>query len=391
MEVSNRIAALSASPTFAMLARTQELKDQGIDVISLSVGEPDFNTPDNVKTAAHVAIDENYSHYSPVPGYMDLRKAIAHKLFVENGLRYEPTQIVTTNGGKQAVAQTLMTIVNPGDEVIIPAPYWVSYPEMVKLAEGKPVIVNTTMENNFKITPDQLKAAITARTVAIILCSPSNPTGSVYSMEELQALSEILRRYPKIVVLSDEIYEHINYIGQHASIAQIPEMKSQTVVLNGCSKGYAMTGWRLGWLAGPEWLVKGVTKLQGQFSSGPCSVTQRAALAAYQGPQDSVAYMRQEFEKRRDLIYSMVMDIPGLKANKPEGAFYLWCDCSSYFGKGEIANADDLAFYLLTEAHVACVAGTGFGAPDFLRFSYANSERNISEAMTRIKAALAKL
>lgn len=391
MEVSNRIAALSASPTFAMLARTQELKDQGIDVISLSVGEPDFNTPDNVKTAAHVAIDENYSHYSPVPGYMDLRKAIAHKLFVENGLRYEPTQIVATNGGKQAVAQTLMTIVNPGDEVIIPAPYWVSYPEMVKLAEGKPVIVNTTMENNFKITPDQLKAAITARTVAIILCSPSNPTGSVYSMEELQALSEILRRYPKIVVLSDEIYEHINYIGQHASIAQIPEMKSQTVVLNGCSKGYAMTGWRLGWLAGPEWLVKGVTKLQGQFSSGPCSVTQRAALAAYQGPQDSVAYMRQEFEKRRDLIYSMVMDIPGLKANKPEGAFYLWCDCSSYFGKGEIANADDLAFYLLTEAHVACVAGTGFGAPDFLRFSYANSERNISEAMTRIKAALAKL
>lgn len=391
MEVSNRIASLSVSPTFAMLARTQELKEQGIDIISLSVGEPDFATPDNIKTAAQVAIDENYSYYSPVPGFMDLRRAISHKLFVENGLRYEPTQIVCTNGGKQAVAQTLMTLVNPGDEVIIPAPYWVSYPEMVKLAEGKPVILPTTMENNFKLTPEQLHNAITARTVAVILCSPSNPTGAVYSAEELEALADVLRRYPKVMVLSDEIYEHINYLDGHASIAQQPGMKAQTIILNGCSKGYAMTGWRLGWLAGPEWVVKGVTKLQGQFSSGPCSITQRAALAAYTGPQDSVRFMRDAFRKRRDLIYGLVQQIPGLKANKPEGAFYLWCDCSYYFGKGDIQTSDDLAMYLLTEAHVASVAGTGFGAPDCLRFSYANSERNIQEAMDRIKAALAKL
>lgn len=391
MEVSQRIANLSASPTFAMLAKTQELKDQGIDIISLSVGEPDFNTPDNIKTAAHVAIDENYSHYSPVPGYADLRKAIAHKLFVENGLRYEPTQIVCTNGGKQAVAQTLLALVDEGDEVIIPAPYWVSYPEMVKLAHGKPVFVKTDMEHNFKLTPEQLRAAITSRTVALILCSPSNPTGAVYTHDELEALAEVLRRYPRVMVLSDEIYEHINYIGRHASIAQCAGMRDQTVVLNGCSKGYAMTGWRLGWLAGPQWLAAGVSKLQGQFSSGPCSVTQRAALEAYVGPQDSVRYMRSQFEKRRNLIYRLVQDIPGLKANEPEGAFYLWCDCHDLLGKGGIMTADDLAMYLLQEAHVATVAGTGFGAPGYLRMSYANSERNIEEAMSRIKAALAKL
>ncbi len=391
MEVSKRISALSASPTFAMLTRTQELREQGIDIISLSVGEPDFNTPDNVKTAAHVAIDENYSHYSPVPGYLDLRKAIARKLLIENGVQYDASQIVCTNGGKQAVCQTLMALVNPGDEVIIPAPYWVSYPEMVKLAEGRPVIVKTTMENNFKLTPEQLKAAITNRTVAVILCSPSNPTGSVYTKEELQALAEVLRRYPRIMVLSDEIYEHINYVGQHVSLAQFPEMKQQVVILNGCSKGYAMTGWRLGWVAAPDWLAKGISKLQGQFSSGPCSVTQRAALEAYVGPQDSVRYMCGEFRKRRDLIYKLVKEIPGLKANEPEGAFYLWCECSSFFGKGNIANADDLAMYLLTEGHVACVSGAGFGAPEYIRFSYANSERNIEEAMKRIKEVLEPL
>lgn len=391
MEVSKRISSLSASPTFAMLARTQELKDQGIDVISLSVGEPDFNTPDNVKTAAHVAIDQNYSHYSPVAGYLDLRKAICRKLFVENGLRYEPTQVVCTNGGKQAVAQTLLTIVDEGDEVIIPAPYWVSYPEMVKLAEGKAVVVETDLEHNFKITPEQLRAAITPRTVALILCSPSNPTGAVYTREELEALAEVLRRYPKVMVLSDEIYEHINYTGAHASIAQCDGMKEQTVVLNGCSKGYAMTGWRLGWLAAPQWVAAGVSKLQGQFSSGPCSITQRAALECYMGPQDSVAYMQKQFAKRRDLIYGLAKEIPGFRCNAPEGAFYLWCDCSYYFGKGEIANADDLALYLLTEAHVACVAGTGFGAPNYIRFSYANSERNIQMGMEQIKAALKKL
>lgn len=395
-QVSSRVNALSASPTFAMLARTQELKAQGVDIISLSVGEPDFNTPENVKEAAHRAIDENYSKYSPVPGFMDLRKAVCEKLQRENGLQYQPEQVVLTNGGKQAVCQSLMALVNPGDEVIIPAPYWVSYPEMVKLAEGTNVFIETGIEQDFKISPAQLEAVITSRTRAIILCSPSNPTGSVYSREELRALADVLVKYPRVIVLSDEIYEHINYVGEHCSMAQFEDMKDRVVVLNGCSKGYAMTGWRLGWLAAPLWLAKGVSKLQGQLTSGPCSVTQRAALEALNGPQESVHEMKAAFEKRRDLICQLVGDIPGLKANRPTGAFYLFPECSSYFGKKtqkgeEIKNADDLAMYILMEAHVASVSGMGFGAPNYIRFSYANSEENIKEAFRRIKVALEQL
>lgn len=396
MEVSKRISALSASPTFAMLARTAELKEQGVDVISLSVGEPDFNTPDNVKTAAHVAIDQNYSRYSPVPGFMRLRQAIAKKLWRENGMEYAPEQIVVTNGGKQAVVETLLTIIDPGDEVIIPTPYWVSYPEMVKLAEGVPVYIRTGIEDGFKVTPEQLRAAITSRTKAIILCSPSNPTGAVYSYEEMQALADVISRFPKITVLCDEIYEHINYVGEHVSLGQFPQVKEQCAILNGCSKGYAMTGWRLGWVAAPLWLAKGVSKLQGQMTSGASSITQMAAIECYEGPQDSVKLMCEAFEKRRDLIYKLVNGIHGFKALKPEGAFYIMPECSYFFGKkqpdGEvIRNADDLAMYLLMEAHVASVSGSGFGAPEYIRFSYANSEENIREAFLRISAALAKL
>lgn len=391
MEVAHRIETLSPSPTFAMLAKTAELKQQGIDIISLSVGEPDFNTPDNVKTAAHVAIDENYSRYSPVPGFMDLRKAIAHKLYRENGLHYAPEQIVVTNGGKQAVEQSIFCLVNPGDEVIIPTPYWVSYPEMVKLAEGRCVFIETGLEDGFKITPEQLRNAITDRTKAIILCSPSNPTGAVYSYEEMQALAEVLARFPRIMVLCDEIYEHINYVGEHVSMAQFEAVQEQCVILNGCSKGYAMTGWRLGWLAAPIWMAKAVAKLQGQTTSGASSITQMAALEAYNGPQDSVEMMRKAFERRRDLIYRLVNQIPGFRAAKPDGAFYIMPECSYYFGKGGIKNADDLAMYLLMDAHVASVSGAGFGAPNYIRFSYANSEENITEAFQRIAISLSKL
>lgn len=395
-QVSQRIASLSASSTLAMLAKTQELKAQGIDIISLSVGEPDFNTPDNVKEAAKAAIDANYSRYSPVPGFMPLRKAIVEKLKRENGLEYTAEQIVVTNGGKQAVAEALMTIVNPGDEVIIPTPYWVSYPEMVKLADGTNVFVETGLDRHFKLTPEQLRAAITPKTRALILCSPSNPTGAVYSREEIEALVKVLLDYPQVIVLSDEIYEHINYVGKHVSMAEYPEMKERVVVLNGCSKGYAMTGWRLGWLAAPQWLAKGACKLQGQFTSGPCSITQMAAIEAYEGDQQSVRMMKEAFEHRRDVVYELTNATPGFRAERPEGAFYIFPECSAWFGKKtaegeEIKNADDLAMYLLMEAHVASVSGVGFGAPNYIRFSYANSEENIREAFRRINAALAKL
>lgn len=395
-QVSQRIASLSASSTLAMLAKTQELKAQGIDIISLSVGEPDFNTPDNVKEAAKAAIDANYSRYSPVPGFMPLRKAIVEKLKRENGLEYTAEQIVVTNGGKQAVAEALMTIVNPGDEVIIPTPYWVSYPEMVKLADGTNVFVETGLDRHFKLTPEQLRAAITPKTRALILCSPSNPTGAVYSREEIEALVKVLLDYPQVIVLSDEIYEHINYVGKHVSMAEYPEMKERVVVLNGCSKGYAMTGWRLGWLAAPLWLAKGAGKLQGQFTSGPCSITQMAAIEAYEGDQQSVRMMKEAFEHRRDVVYELTNATPGFRAERPEGAFYIFPECSAWFGKKtaegeEIKNADDLAMYLLMEAHVASVSGVGFGAPNYIRFSYANSEENIREAFRRINAALAKL
>lgn len=394
-QVSARLASLSPSATLAMSQKSGELKAQGVDVINLSVGEPDFNTPDAIKEAAKRAIDENYSRYSPVAGYLSLREAIVAKLRNENGLDYTPAQISCANGAKQSVCNTILVLVNPGDEVIIPAPYWVSYPEMVKLAEGKPVIVGAGIEQDFKITPAQLEAAITPRTKALILCSPSNPTGSVYSAEELAGLAEVLRKYPDIIVIADEIYEHINYIGKHHSIATVPGMKERVVIVNGVSKAYAMTGWRIGFIAAPEWIVKAVNKLQGQYTSGPCSVSQKAAEAAYTGSQAPVEEMRKAFERRRDLIVRLAREVPGLEVNKPEGAFYLFPKCSHYFGKrdGErvISNADDLAMYLLEVGHVACVGGTSFGAPECIRMSYATSDENIIEAIRRIKEALARL
>ena len=394
-QVSTRLASLSPSATLAMSQKSSELKAQGVDVINLSVGEPDFNTPDHIKEAAKQAVDDNYSRYSPVAGYPALRKAIVDKLQNENGLTYTINQISCANGAKQSVCNTIMVLINPGDEVIIPAPFWVSYPEMVKLAEGTPVIIPAGIEQNFKITPVQLEAAITPKTKAIILCSPSNPTGSVYSAEELKGLAEVLKKYPEIIVIADEIYEHINYIGKHSSIAQIEGMQERTVIVNGVSKAYAMTGWRIGFIAGPEWLVKAVNKLQGQYTSGPCSVSQKAAEAAYIGTQEPVKEMRQAFERRRNLIVELAKDIPGFEVNQPEGAFYLFPKCDSYFGKTDgthtINNADDLAMYLLEVGHVACVGGSSFGAPECIRMSYATSDENILEAIRRIKEALAKL
>ena len=394
-QLSNRLNRLAPSATLAMSQKSSEMKAQGIDVINMSVGEPDFNTPDDIKEAAKKAIDENWSRYSPVPGYADLRKAIVNKLKNENGLDYTINEILVSNGAKQSVCNTVMALVNDGEEVIIPAPYWVSYPQMVKLAGGEPVIVNAGFEQDFKMTPEQLEAAITPKTRMLILCSPSNPTGSVYSKAELAALAEVIKRHEDLFVLADEIYEHINYIGHHESIAQFPGMKERAIIVNGVSKAYAMTGWRIGYIAAPEWIVKGCNKLQGQYTSGPCSVSQKAAEAAYTLDQGCVEEMRQAFERRRDLIVKLASEIPGLEVNKPEGAFYLFPKCSSFYGKrcGErmINNSNDLAMYLLEEGHVATVGGDAFGDPDCFRMSYATSDENICEAMRRIKEALAKL
>jgi len=394
-QLSNRLNRLAPSATLAMSQKSSEMKAQGIDVINMSVGEPDFNTPDDIKEAAKKAIDENWSRYSPVPGYADLRKAIVNKLKNENSLDYTINEILVSNGAKQSVCNTVMALVNDGEEVIIPAPYWVSYPQMVKLAGGEPVIVNAGFEQDFKMTPEQLEAAITPKTRMLILCSPSNPTGSVYSKEELAALAEVIKRHEDLFVLADEIYEHINYIGHHESIAQFPDMKERAIIVNGVSKAYAMTGWRIGYIAAPEWIVKGCNKLQGQYTSGPCSVSQKAAEAAYTLDQGCVEEMRQAFERRRDLIVKLASEIPGLEVNKPEGAFYLFPKCSSFYGKrcGErmINNSNDLAMYLLEEGHVATVGGDAFGDPDCFRMSYATSDENICEAMRRIKEALAKL
>ena len=393
--LSDRLNSLSPSATLAMSQKSSELKAQGIDVINLSVGEPDFNTPDHIKEAAKQAIDENYSRYSPVPGYPALREAIVAKLKNENGLDYSAAQISCSNGAKQCVCNAVLTLVNKGDEVIVPAPYWVSYTEMVKLAEGTPVIIRAGIEQDFKITPAQLEAAITPQTKALILCSPSNPTGSVYEKDELKGLADVLAKYPQVYVIADEIYEHINYIGHHESIAQFAEIKDRVVIINGVSKAYAMTGWRIGFAAAPEWIIKGMNKLQGQYTSGPCSVSQKAAEAAYRGNQACVEEMRQAFERRRDLIVKLCKEIPGLEVNVPQGAFYLFPKCSSFFGKrvGErlINNADDLAMYLLEVGHVACVSGAAFGDPDCFRMSYATSDENIVEAIRRIKETLAVL
>ncbi|MEA4918871.1 pyridoxal phosphate-dependent aminotransferase [Proteiniphilum sp.] len=393
--LSARLTALSPSETFAMAQKSNELKAQGIDVINMSVGEPDFNTPKHIKEAAKKAIDDNFSFYSPVPGFPDLRKAICEKLQAENGLEYTPAQIVVSGGAKQSLCNVILSIVDKDEEVIIPAPYWVSYPEMVKLAEGTPVFVYAGIEQNFKITPQQLEETITPKTKALILCSPSNPTGSVYTKDELVALAAVLEKYPQVYVISDEIYEHINYIGQHESIAQFGTIRDRIVVINGVSKGYAMTGWRIGWIAAPQWIASACNMLQGQYTSGPSSISQKAALAAYTGDQSCVAEMRIAFERRKNLIVELLGQIPGLRVNNPMGAFYIFPDCSSYFGRSyngkAIQTATDLAMYILEEAHVACVGGDAFGAPGCIRLSYATSDENIAEAATRIKKGLEKL
>lgn len=378
-----------------MSARSSELKAQGVDVINMSVGEPDFHTPDNVKDAAKQAIDDNISTYSPVPGYPDLKKAICRKLKEENSLDYAPSQIIISNGAKQSITNTVLALVNPGDEVIIPAPYWVSYPQMVKLAEGTPVFVPAPIGQDFKITPAQLEAAITDKTRLLILCSPCNPTGSVYSRSELEGLAEVILAHPDLLVISDEIYEHINYVGEHASLAAVKGMKDRCVVVNGVSKAYAMTGWRIGFIAAPEWIAKGCNMLQGQYTSGPCSISQMAALQAWNGPQECVEQMRKAFERRRDLIVRLTSEIPGLEVNVPQGAFYLFPKCSSFFGKTDgkrvINNSTDLAMYLLEEGHVATVGGDAFGDPECFRMSYATSDANIEEAIRRIGVALSRL
>lgn len=394
-QLSDRLNRLAPSATLAMSQRSNEMKAQGINVINMSVGEPDFMTPDYVKEAGKRAIDDNFSKYSPVPGYLSLRMAIANKLKRENNLNYSASEVIVGTGGKQGVCNTILALVNPGDEVIIPAPYWVSYPQMVKLAGGVPVIVPAGIEQDFKVTANQLQVAITSKTKLIILCSPSNPTGSVYTKEELEALAKIVLEHNDLFVLSDEIYEHINYIGCHASIAACEGMKERTIICNGVSKAYAMTGWRLGWVAAPEWIIKGLNKLQGQYTSGTSSVSQMAALAAYEGDQGCVEDFRKAFQRRRDLIVSLAKEVPGLEVNVPEGAFYLFPKCSSYFGKTDgkhvINNSTDFALYLLEEGHVATVAGDAFGSPDYFRMSYATSDDNIIEALSRIKEVLLKL
>jgi len=394
-QVSRRISELSTSETLAMSAKSAELRSQGIDVINLSVGEPDFFTPDHIKLAAKQAIDENYSFYSPVPGFLELRQAICQKLKNENQLDFSPAQIVVSNGAKQAVCNVLLSIVGHNDEVIIPAPFWVSYPEMVKLADATPVFVSANIENEFKITPKQLEEAITPKTRAIILCSPSNPTGSVYSQQELAALAQVLERHQNIIILSDEIYEHINYAGQHQSIAQFENLRERTVIINGVSKCYAMTGWRIGWIAAAKWIVDACNKLQGQFTSGACSVSQKAAQVAYESDQSCVLEMQQAFKRRRDLVVDLASKINGLKVNNPQGAFYIFPECKEFFGKSfgerKILNASDLAMYLLEEAHVASVAGDAFGTPECIRMSYATSDDKLITAFERVKTALEKL
>ncbi|ANR73204.1 pyridoxal phosphate-dependent aminotransferase [Prevotella scopos JCM 17725] len=394
-QLSDRLKRLAPSETLAMSQKSSELKAQGIDVINMSVGEPDFMTPNHVKEAGKKAIDDNYSKYSPVPGYLILREAISRKLKKENNLDYTPSEIIVGTGGKQGVCNTVLALVNPGDEVIIPAPYWVSYPQMVKLASGVPVVVPAGIEQDFKITAEQLEEAITPKTKLIILCSPSNPTGSVYSSEELEALAKVVLAHEDLFILSDEIYEYINYIGGHSSIASCSGMKERTIICNGVSKAYAMTGWRIGWVAAPEWIAKGLNKLQGQYTSGTCSVSQMAAVGAYEGDQTCVAGFREAFQRRRDLIVSLAKEIPGLEVNVPQGAFYLFPKCSSFFGKSYgrhvINTSSDLAMYILEEGGVAIVGGDAFGSPDCFRLSYATSDENIKEALRRIKEVLSKL
>ncbi len=389
------MARLSPSMTFAMNQMSNDLKAKGIDIVNMTLGEPDFNTPEHVKAAACAALEENYTHYTPVAGSLSLREAISAKLQNENGLAYGPGEILVSNGAKQSLCNVVMALIDEGDEVIIPAPYWVSYPQMVLLAGGTPVYVDTGIEQGFKMTPEQLEKAITPRTRMLILCSPSNPTGAVYSKEELKALADVVLRHEDLLVVSDEIYEHLNYVGAHASIASVEGMRERTVIINGVSKAYAMTGWRIGFLAAPKWIVSACSMLQGQYTSGPCSVSQKAAEEAWRGSQACVEEMRQAFERRRNLLVSLLREIPGLEVNVPDGAFYLFPKCSSFFGKTDgtkvIKTSTDLAMFLLERGHVAVVGGDAFGAPEYFRLSYATSEEKIEEAAKRMAGALALL
>ena len=395
MKLSSRMTRLSPSMTFAMNQKSNDLKAKGIDVVNMSLGEPDFDTPAHIKAAAVEALDKNFTHYTPVPGTASLRQAIAAKLQKENGLTYKPAEILVSNGAKQSLCNAIMALIDDGDEVIIPNPYWVSYPQMVLLAGGTPVHIDTGIEQGFKITPEQLEKAITPRTRMLLLCSPSNPSGAVYSREELEALAKVVLRHENLLVLSDEIYEHLNYVGPHASIAAFEGMKERTIIINGVSKAYAMTGWRIGFLAAPDWIVSACNLLQGQYTSGPCSISQKAAEEAWNGPQECIEQMRQAFHRRRDLLVGLMREIPGLEVNVPEGAFYLFPKCSSFFGKTDgtrvINNSSDFAMYVLEVGHVATVGGDAFGAPEYFRLSYATSDEQIVEAAKRIKAALALL
>lgn len=394
--LSNRINNLSESATLKMTKLGRELAAKGINVISLSVGEPDFNTPEHVKEAAKKALDENYTRYSPVPGYPDLRQAIVNKLKTENNLDYDISQIVVSTGAKQSLSNVILTLINPGDEVIIPTPYWVSYSEMVTLAEGQSVFINTDIDSDFKITPAQLEAAITPRTKLFMFSSPCNPTGSVYSKAELAALVEVFEKYPDIFILADEIYEHINFVDKHESIAQFSSVKERVILVNGFSKAYAMTGWRLGYIAANKEIAAANDKLQGQTTSGTCSIAQRAGIIAYSEGLESVHQMKEAFLRRRQLVYDLLNDIPGVKTNLPEGAFYFFPEISSFFGKKDpdgniIKNSSDLALYLLNFGHIATVGGDSFGNDNYIRLSYAASDENLKEALRRMKEALGKL
>lgn len=395
--LSNRIQYLSESETLAMSRKSRELKALGHNVINLSLGEPDFNTPDYIKNAAKKAIDDNYTFYPPVAGYQDLREAVCHKLRRDNGLEYTCDQVVVSTGAKQSIANVVLSLVNPGDEVILPAPYWVSYKEIVKVAEGKSVYIQTTIESEFKVTPQQIEAAITPKSKLLIFSSPCNPTGSVYTKEELQGIAEVIAKHPQLYIIADEIYEHINFVGEHQSIAQFDFIKEKVIIVNGVSKGFAMTGWRIGYIAAPKEIAKACDKLQGQFTSGASSIAQRAALTAIEGDPDTAELrtMKAAFRERRDLMLKLLADIPGMKLNHPDGAFYIFPDISFYFGKTDgtttIGNANDLCMYLLNTVFVATVPGDAFGDPNCMRFSYATSKENLTEAVRRIKEALNKL
>jgi aspartate aminotransferase len=393
--LSDKVNLISESQTIAMARKSRELKAQGIDIISLSLGEPDFKTPDVIKQAAINAINEDYTYYTHVSGYVELREAISHKFKRDNGLDYTADDIVVSTGAKQSIANAVLCLINPGDEVIIPAPFWVSYLEILKLAGGVPIIIDTTIENNFKITAEELKAHITPKTRMMMFSTPCNPTGSVYSKQELRAIADVVKQYNELYIISDEIYEHINFVGGHESMAQFPDIKDRVITINGVSKGFAMTGWRGGIMAAPKWIAQACDKMQGQFTSGTCSITQKAMHAAMLLPADSTYYMRDAFLKRRNLVLELMKDIPGLKTNVPDGAFYVYPEVSALFGKSYngfvINNATDLSMYLLDVAHVALVPGAAFGDDKYIRFSYSTSEDKLTEALKRMKEAISKL